>query len=290
MDVLNWYESKIDTNGLLGRMEWWNFVDWVRYKNWDNGTPPGIYNSNSSIISLQYVYTLQKASAILKAFNMNEEALRYIKIAGNIKTAVFENCYDKQKNLIADSPEKDNFSQHANVLAILTNTLPKELQTGVFNKILFDKDIAQCSFYFNFYLTESLEKAVLSERYPDMLGPWKQMLDKGLTTFAEEPDPTRSDCHAWSASPVYYMLSLVCGIKSNEPGFKSVLIEPHLGRLSWIEGSMPHRLGTINVSLRKDSRNNLSGEVKLPEKLSGIFMWQGQKKILKGGINTILFK
>jgi alpha-L-rhamnosidase len=290
MDVLNWYESKIDTNGLLGRMEWWNFVDWVRYKNWENGTPPGIYNSNSSIISLQYVYTLQKASAILKAFNMNEEALRYIKLADAIKTAVFKNCYDRQKNMIADSPEKDNFSQHANVLAILTDALPKELQTEVFNKILSEKDIAQCSFYFDFYLTESLEKAGLSERYPDMLVPWKQMLDKGLTTFAEEPDPTRSDCHAWSASPVYYMLSLVCGIKPNEPGFKSVLIEPHLGRLNWIEGSMPHRLGTINVSLKKVSQNNLSGEVKLPENLTGIFKWHRQKKILKGGINTISFK
>jgi hypothetical protein len=275
---------------MLGRMEWWNFVDWVRYKNWDNGTPPGLYNSNSSIISLQYVYTLQKASALLDAFDLKEEALRYLKIAENIKTAVLKNCYDKQKKLIADSPEKGNFSQHANVLAILTNTLQKESMVDVINKILNEKDIARCSFYFSFYLTEAIEKAGLSEQYPDMIGPWKQMLDQGLTTFAEEPDPTRSDCHAWSASPVYYFLSLVCGIKPYEPGFKSVQIEPHLGRLNWIKGSMPHRLGPISVSLRKNDQNNLSGEVILPENLTGILNWHGQSKLLKGGINPILLK
>jgi alpha-L-rhamnosidase len=287
MDVINWYESKIDTTGMLGRMEWWNFVDWVRYKNWDIGTPPGLYNSNSSIITLQFVYTLQKAAALLSAFNMKEEASHYTNLAQCVKTAVYKNCFDKKKGLIADSPEKGNFSQHANSLAILTNTIPKELQVDVINKIMNDNDMAKCSFYFLFYLTEALEKAGLSEQYPDKLDPWKKMLDNGLTTFAEEPDPTRSDCHSWSASPIYYFLSLVCGIKPNEPGFKSVRIEPHLGRLSWIEGSIPHLLGTIRISLKKDKYNNLTGKVVLPENLTGIFIWNGQSRSLKGGINQI---
>ena len=32
-------------------------------------------------------------------------------------------------------------------------------------------------------------KAGLSGEYPDMLDPWIQMLNQGLTTFAEEPEP-----------------------------------------------------------------------------------------------------
>ena len=287
MDVLNWYESKIDSTGVLGHLEWWNFVDWVYYKNWVKGAPPGAYTGNSSIMSLQYVYTLQKASVLLNAFGLKEQASRYLILSESIKSAVYHTCYDKQKELIADSPEKNNFSQHANVLAILTNTISKESQVDVLNRIMNEKDIAQCSYYYRFYFIEALEKSGLSEQYPDMLSPWKQMLDLGLTTFAEEPDPTRSDCHAWSASPVYYFLSLVCGIKPDEPGFKSVRIEPHLGRLNWIEGSMPHRLGTIKVSLKRGRQNNLIGEVILPENLSGIFIWNGQSKPLKGGVNPI---
>ncbi|NWJ50077.1 MAG: alpha-L-rhamnosidase N-terminal domain-containing protein [Bacteroidetes bacterium] len=287
LDVLNWYESKIDSTGMLGRMEWWNFVDWVNYKNWNSGTPPGINTSNSSIISLQYVYTLEKASTLLNAYNFKDPATRYLKLAESIKSAVYKTCFDKQRGLLADTPDKLNYSQHANILAILTNTIAKELQPVVMKKILNEKDIAQCSYYFRFYLAEANEKAGLSEGYLEMLDPWKQMLDNGLTTFAEQPDPTRSDCHAWSASPVYYFLSLVCGIKPNEPGFKSVRIEPHMGQLNWIEGTMPHRLGTISLKLKKDKQNNITGEVSLPKNLTGFFIMEGLSKPLKSGINPI---
>ena len=60
------------------------------------------------------------------------------------------------------------------------------------------------------------------DKYFSQLEPWKKMLDRGLTTFAEKPDPTRSDCHAWSSSPNYHLLSLVAGVTPAEYGFKSV--------------------------------------------------------------------
>jgi len=287
MDVLNWYESKLDSTDMLGKMEFWNFVDWVGFKNWDFGSAPGQFNGHSAVITLQYVYTLEKTATLFNAYGMKDEASRYLKMADRIKTAVYKNCWDQTKGMLSDTPEKVNFSQHANSLAILTNAIPQDDQAAVAKNILNNKDIAQCSLYFRFYLTEAIEKAGLSDLYPDMLEPWKNMLDNGLTTFAEVPDPTRSDCHAWSASPVYNLLSLICGIKPNEPGFKSVLIEPHLGRLKWIEGSMPHPMGTIKVCLKKDKQNRLSGDVTLPENLTGTFIWNGQSIVLKGGINQI---
>ncbi len=251
MEILNWYHSKIDSSGLLGRMEWWNFVDWVDYKGWHNGVPPGIDKSNSAIISLQYVYTLQKAASVLRAFDFPGQAAEYLQLANKLKTTVYKKCFDVKEGLIADTPEKNGFSQHANILGVLTNTFPKDSEMEVLSKIISKKDIAQSSYYFKFYLFKALEKAGMADKYTDLLRPWKEMLNLGLTTFAEKPDPTRSDCHAWSASPVYYFLSLICGIKPNEPGFKSVLIEPHFGNLNWINGSMPHQSGNIKVSLKK---------------------------------------
>jgi hypothetical protein len=44
-----------------------------------------------------------------------------------------------------------------------------------------------------------LLSAGLGERYLETLAPWRDMLTMGLTTFAERPEPTRSDCHAWSS-------------------------------------------------------------------------------------------
>lgn len=86
----------------------------------------------------------------------------------------------------------------------------------------------------------ALNKAGLANLYYASLKPWRDMVANGLTTFAENPDPTRSDCHAWSASPVYDFLSTICGIIPGSPGFETATIRPALGGLKEVHGSMPH--------------------------------------------------
>jgi hypothetical protein len=288
VETLNWFKTRIDTSGMLGPVEWWNFVDWVNFEGWDNGNPPAIHRGNSAIVSLQYVYTIEKSVAIFDAFEMKDVANEYRILADKIRKAVYQKCYDPGKGIIADSPEKTNFSQHANSLAIITNTFPETSnKEQITTTILNDKDVAKCTLYFSFYLFEALEKAGQGDRFTATLNPWEQMLDAGLTTFAETLDPTRSDCHAWSASPVYYFLSLVSGIRPAEPGFKSVRIEPHLGNLQNIDATMPTKSGLIKVKLQKKTGNRLSGEIVLPDQLSGVYIWNGEQKYLYGGINII---
>ena len=67
----------------------------------------------------------------------------------------------------------------------------------------------------------------------------------GARAFAENPEPTRSDCHAWSSSPNYHLLSLVCGITPADYGFKKIRIEPNLGSLKEAIGKVPHPAGNI---------------------------------------------
>jgi hypothetical protein len=287
-ETLNWFRNRIDSSGMLGPVEWWNFVDWVYSKGWENGNPPAANTGNSSILSLQYVYTLEKASEVFEAYKLLDLAVAYRALAGNIKNAVYEKCYDTNKGLIADSPVRNSFSQHANIWAILTNTFPETLDKAkVINTILNDNDLAQSTLYFKFYLFEALEKAGQANQFTEALSSWKEMVNAGLSTFAETPDPARSDCHAWSASPVYYFLSLVAGIKPASPGFKSVRIEPNLGNLNSIDATMSHLLGTIRVKLKKDNENRLSGEITLPNHLDGVFIWNGVQTQLKGGTNKI---
>jgi len=285
--VLEWYESKIDSTGMIGPCEWWNFVDWVHTDGWRTGIPPGVEKSHSSIINFQFVYALQKATEIFAANNRIEQAKYYTNLGEKVKLAVYRSCFDKTKGLVADIPEKTTFSQHANILAVLTNSITAKDQKQVMEKVLSDKSLAQCTYYFRFYLAEAMGKAGIADKYVDHLEPWRQMLDLGLTTFAEEPEPTRSDCHAWSASPLYYFLSMICGIKPNDAGFKSVRIEPNPGQLKWIEATMPHVQGDIKVSLQNGSKNVLKGKVILPGNLGGEFVWHGNTIKLKAGINTI---
>lgn len=287
-ETLNWFRNRIDSSGMLGPVEWWDFVDWTYSKGWDNGNPPAAHIGNSAILSLQYVYTLEKAADVFDANNMNSLATDYRNLADKIKKTVFSTCFDPNKGLIADSPEKNTFSQHANILAILTNTFPKTTdEAKIISAILNDKDLAQCTLFFKFYLFEALQKAGQADQFIEALAPWGKMVDSGLSTFAETPDPTRSDCHAWSTSPVYYFLSLVSGIQPASPGFKSVRIEPNFGSLKNIDATMPHKLGNIRVKLQKDDTNSLRGEVTLPTHLDGVFIWNGAQRQLNEGVNKI---
>jgi alpha-L-rhamnosidase len=287
-ETLNWFRNRIDSSGMLGPVEWWDFVDWTISKGWDNGNPPAAHNGHSSILSLQYVYTLEKAAEVFEAYKMNDLAAEYRNEANKTNRAVYDKCFDAKKGLIADSPEKNTYSQHANILAILTNTFPETTDKAkIVSAILNDKDLAQCTLYFNFYLFEALEIAGQADQFTASLTPWKEMIANGLSTFAETPDPARSDCHAWSASPLYYFLSLVSGIKSASPGFKTVRIAPNIGSLKNIDATLPHKLGSIHVKLQKDNKNHVSGEITLPVHLNGVFVWNGKERQLKEGINKI---
>ena len=63
---------------MLGPMKWWNFVDWV--DPFENGVAPGATEANSSILTLQYVYTLKQAAKLYDYFGKNCEKERYQKL------------------------------------------------------------------------------------------------------------------------------------------------------------------------------------------------------------------
>lgn len=284
--VLEWFEQRIDDDtGMLGPLEWWNFVDWVR--PYRSGEPPSAKTGNCAVITLQYAYVLNYAAQLAVVFNKPVEAEHYYKLAQSLKRATFKHCWDNERGLLADSPAKKQFSQHTNIMAVLVDIIPRKQQKSFMEKVASEPDLIQCTFYYRFYLTRAMNKAGLGDRYIAMLEPWRDMLKIGLTTFAERPEPARSDCHAWSASPNYELLATVCGIMPAEPGFRSVRIEPFLGPLTWVEGRMPHPLGEIKVKFKRKGDTGIEGKVTLPEGLAGQFVWQGKLIHLKSGQQKI---
>ncbi|MFD2572782.1 alpha-L-rhamnosidase C-terminal domain-containing protein [Spirosoma soli] len=287
LSVLNWHEQRIAKTGLNGPLEWWNFVDWSKWQNAKDeiagGVPAGARKGGSSILSLQQAYTYFRAGDLLAHFGQNERAEYYRELARRLNKAVFAQCWDAGRSEMADTPAKNTFSQHASILAVLTDAVPAAQQPALLQKVMSDTSLTQATFYFKFYLFEALKKTGLGDQLVTQLKPWRDMLATGLTTFAENPEPTRSDCHAWSASPLYEFLSTTCGILPAEPGFKSVRIEPFLGDLTTIDGRMPHPAGEIAVQFQKTSTGGLTGNVTLPANLSGTLRWKGKTLPLKAG-------
>lgn len=286
-EVMEWFHHKVDPKKkMLGPLTWWNFVDWTNFTA-KGKTAPGVEDGNSAIVTLQYAYTLKQAADLFDAFGHQAQAKQQRALAVKLGHQTYLRCFNKKRGLMANTPEQANYSQHAGIWALLSGAIPSAEVKPVMKKILNDKNLAQVTFYYRFYLTQAMKKANLGDRYYGELKPWREMLKLGLTTFAETPEPSRSDCHAWSASPDYDFLATICGIMPEEPGFRKILIKPALGELTAVNGSMPHPSGKISIQLKRINSSGIEAELSLPEKIPGTFCWKDKKYPLHGGLQKL---
>ncbi|UXX79897.1 alpha-L-rhamnosidase N-terminal domain-containing protein [Reichenbachiella carrageenanivorans] len=283
--VLGWFENKVDDTGMLANLAWWNFTDWS--EGFQNGIPVGADDGHSANVSLQYALALQKAAEVFELLDETAQAQNYRKQAAAIIQATVQNCYDEDKKLIAERPEKDVFSQHTNVFAILADAVAPADQPALLAQLLSEKDLIQSSIYFKFYLTRAMQKAGAANLYTASLAPWKDMLDRGMTTFGETDVNPRSECHGWSASPCFDFIHTIAGIQSAAPGFQKVLIAPSFGDLTEVEASFPHPNGTLAVHFSKNKKGKVSGTITLPTGITGDFKWNNQFIKLKSGVNHL---
>jgi alpha-L-rhamnosidase len=295
-NIVDWYMKYIDKEtGMLGANPYWNFVDWADEWPWDNelrvgGVPSGGMTGNSSILSLQLAYTLNEAASLMDFMDDTHLAEKYRKTAQQINEAVMRNTWSADRELIADTPAKTIFSQHANILGILSGALTPDRSSEVMDKILSDESLIQATMYFRFYLFMAMNQTGHGNKFTDQLHQWEEMLNLGLTTFAEKPEPTRSDCHAWSASPLYFFLSGMAGIMPDEPSFKSVRIEPHPGDLDFFNAGVPHPNGDILFQGTGLQTSTPVFNITLPADTPGRLIWRGQEYHLQPGKNEIVHK
>ncbi len=286
--VLAWFIERIDTSGLFKSNEWWYFTDWT--PAYTRGTPHGAYDGVSSVINLQLVAALQNASVLFDAAGKAYESERYAALAESINQNVYRTCFVNERFLIAQTPQQELFSTHANIFAILTGCLPDSMFIPVLNKLINDSSLIPSSIYFKFYLFRAIEKAGRGDLFLSLIADWKEMLNLGMTTFGEELNEPRSDCHAWSASPIYEFLRQIAGIKPISAGFQSVLIEPQLGYLKHIKVAMPCPKGTIELLCDRKGKESAYIETFLPEGMTGILKWNGKEIELISGKQVIFVK
>jgi hypothetical protein len=294
--VLDWFTERLRPDGLLGRLPWWNFLDWC--DDFAEGVPPQDAEGGSVPLSLQLALALREAADLEQALGEPERAARHRQRADAIVEGARRLAWDDGRGLLADTPARKRFSQQTNILALLAGATPAGQAKPLLDRILAMprpsiqdagrkgtgfEGVARASVYFRFYLSRVLEALGEGERYLPELEPWREMLDVGLSTFAEIPSAgTRSDCHAWSAHPNYDLLRIVAGVKPGAPGFRTVRVEPHLGTLDRLDATMPHPSGDISVSYRREG-TALTAKVTLPPGLAGEFAWRGTTRALQPG-------
>lgn len=286
--ILSYFENFQQTDGSLVNLPWWNFTDWVDVPNWQVGTRTAGKNGKSALMDLQLLYALQVAADIENKIGSNEFKNLYAQKALLLKKSIRVNYYDASKSLFADRSEKDLFSQHTNTLAILTETATTSESFKIAQHILKDSTLAPASIYFKYYVHQALNKAGLGNDYLNWLDKWRENMALGMTTWGETSDveKTRSDCHAWGASPNIEIYRIMLGIDSEDLGFSKVKIEPHLDNIKNIGGEIPHPNGKISVQYQVKN-NILTAKINLPSQINGRFIWNSKTYLLSGGMNSL---
>lgn len=264
--VLDAFRSFINADGLVQAPEGWNFVDWV--PNWFSGVPLDGQIGASGIINWHTVLALQLASELEEWVDEPEMAARNFRHAEALAERTKSAFWDERKSLFADDLSKKRFSEHAQCLAVLSGMLDAPTRQEIAKSLLSAKDLERTTIYFTHYLFETYRKLGLIDALFDRLQLWYDLEKHGFKTTFEMPEPSRSDCHAWGAHPLYHYYASILGIRPTAPGFKEVRIEPQLGPLTHAKGKLPHPNGFITVDFTVlDGR--VTGSVELPEGVTG---------------------
>jgi alpha-L-rhamnosidase len=284
--VLNFFKGYQLPDGSLKDAPYWEFTDWAEGTGWNHGVAPIGQDGSSAVLDLQLCWAYELAAELERRLGMEAFAVEYDRASALLRQTIQNKYWNPERQLFADTSEKNTFSQHPNALAIMTDVITGSEANQLMERILTRKDITQATIYFKYYVHQALAKTGQGDRYLNLLDDWREQLNNGLTTWAEISDHNmaRSDCHAWGASPNIEFFRIVLGIDSDAPGFSKVKIAPHLGTLTHVAGKMPHPNGEILVQYTF-VKNKWKIMITLPRDVEGRFQWKGKETVLKSGIN-----
>ncbi len=157
---------------------------------------------------------------------------------------------------------------------------------------------ARLSTFYGYYVLEALARSGDHATALDFIRRyWGAMLDQGATSFWEdfdltwlEKNPTRIDelpvpgrpdlhsdygahcykqhrhslCHGWAAGPTAWLTQHILGIRVEAPGCTKVRITPHLGDLTFAEGTFPTPHGQIKVRHTRRPDGTIGTEISAP--------------------------
>ena len=238
--VLEYFACHVDDLGLVSGIEpdIWQYVDWVA--SWpasptgvDKGVPPsGRATNRHTFFSMLYVHALREAASLLRGVGRTGLVDEYLARAEAVSRAVRQHCFDGElfTDSTRDIADDGAYSWHCQSFAVLAGIVEGGSAKRLLEEGLRRQDrLSKCSYAMKFYEYRAFAQAGLYHlQYPTLLDPWRKMLADNMSTWAEDDVRQRSDCHAWSAVPLYECLAETTGLYPLEPGCTKIRFAPRL--------------------------------------------------------------
>jgi hypothetical protein len=278
--ILDAYRRQIDDNGLVVAPLGWNTFDWV--PNWPAGIPADAHTGINASACFLTAMAMRLGAELEEYAGEPALAARNRATADRVGAAAVSAFWDERRGLYAEDRAHRHFSEHAQCLALIGGSVPEAHRPRMLDGLFTAKDLDRTTIYFTHYYFEVCRLSGRMDAFFERLKLWFGLREQGFRTTVESPEPSRSDCHAWGAHPVFHFYATLLGIRPASPGFATVRIEPQLGPLQWAEGKMVHPRGMIEVDVRKEG-DALACQVTLPEGVSGEFVSGDRSRPLSPG-------
>ena len=281
--ILDFFERHIGKKGLVEHMPYWQQIDWVEEWEEQAGMPNASLVGPSVICNLEYACGMQVASKLNRLTGREECAKDYEKQAETILQTVEKTCWNNETGLYMEGPGFDEYSQHAQVFAVLTGLATGEKAKNILTKAVEQKGILRCSFPLMFYFNRALEKEKMYNKVMASFDVLKRFIDLNVTTIPETPFIPRSECHAWGSFALYEFPRALLGVKPGAPGWEKIIIKPEIIDINDCSGTVYTPKGNVEISWEKKN-----GSVRIhgnaPENVhSDIILPNGQHEVLENG-------
>lgn len=225
--------AKSDENGFLTANEnEWFFIDWV----------PG---EKVTAVQILFFRSLRAAAALAERMQDEPRKQQLLALADRLAASIRRLSFDAEKGLFAETPAKEAFSRHANLLAVVTG-LVNGAEAAAIAQALSGKELPLVGTpYMSVF--ESLAM-VMGGRAKNGIALireiWGGMMNLGATSFWEGYDPRetglqhyvfydrpfgKSLCHAWGAGPLFLLPQVIAGLEPVSDGWKEFKLQPMAG-------------------------------------------------------------
>ncbi|WDM31277.1 family 78 glycoside hydrolase catalytic domain [Paenibacillus mucilaginosus] len=245
---------------LEGRPQDWVFVDWADFEN----------TGAVSTIQILLVRSLEAMSVFASLMGDESGATTYRELAADTKEKTLHFFWDNVKGGLlhhrVSGVTQPLMTKHASMFAMTYGYLTQAQRDRVVSDVLLNPEVPQIRTpYMRFH-----ELAVLCEGgshdlvREEILSYWGGMIALGATTFWEEYDPSleedghygmygvtfgKSLCHAWGAGPIYIFGKYFLGVMPTSPGYETYRVEPYLGGLVHMKGTVPMGKGKVSLEM-----------------------------------------
>lgn len=279
------FSAYVGSNGLIEYAPNYMFVDWILMDEDGNHTDPvnmmkhkdfegySLHHPpkalGQSVLCMLYYNALCKCIELYELTSNTINVLRSYNKRDDLKKAIIDNLYDKEKGLFVGGlntpnqiPENDwlpknttkkFYLKQANILAVLYGLCPQGEEKRILEYVLNDLKKEEIQPYFYHFLLEALLKEGLFEKYGlDLIRRYKSLLDKCDKGLCEAWEMFPSDCsHAWGGTPAYILKKALSGFEMVEAGYKRVRIKPQLYDLDYARVDIPTPYGPIEIQITK---------------------------------------